>query len=519
MRPCSGLTHGGGETHRLRFQKSTGLAATGVGLLDYALSGMRQQTENALERVNWHLGFESLLMPRRDFQLQTASSQERLAVRLAATERVDFEFVGEHIEFAAHQSMGPMLGDGNGTFEQTESSHIVGAPQKDDLSLTKGLRQDWRIWMAPGRTIDPCGMAGAMCRDETTGSRAHTGQTLEAKALPDLGLPQMIETFDLRLKPGFSRRRKDGHDAKAQAEVDDAAESAGGGMCALKASVVIELRVVRQTASTPMFRQGCEHPCRRPSGGRPGLGQAAVERNCIEQFDLRTVTNDQAFDKIKRVEFGLSGRQCRQIPTGRGRRMTLASALGEQSVSSEDALDRTDARKRGEVFLLESATYRRGTELAQGAVLLEPRAEGNDALRQTLWCSVVRAWIAPRTILPIDPIQTQTKGAVKPAVSRIEADQEAAGHGAKRGTTAQCSNNESSLEIGFFSAIAESFGVFNEMTTRRPTGPRGGCVPARYARLHSATTRPCRLLHHTQSVLHLLSLKRSPLPVACPLIL
>lgn len=38
----------------------------------YLLAGMRQQMENALERLHWHLSFESLLMPRRDFQLQTA---------------------------------------------------------------------------------------------------------------------------------------------------------------------------------------------------------------------------------------------------------------------------------------------------------------------------------------------------------------------------------------------------------------------------------------------------------------
>lgn len=410
-------------------------------------------------------------MPRRDFQRQVTSSQERLAVRLAAAECVDFEFVGERVEFAAHQSMRPVLGDLDSVFEQAKRSRVVGAPQKNDPTVAKVARQNWRIRMAPRRTLDPSGVALAMRGNEATGPRAHAGQALEAVALPNLSLPQMIEAFDLCLKPRFAWRREDRHDAQAQAKVDNPAQSSGCVMGALKAGVVIELRVVRQAASTPMFRQGCEHPCSRPSTGWPRLGQAAVEGNRIEQFDLRTIANDQAFDKIECVEFGVSGCQFRQIPAGRRGSLTLAAAMGEQSVSSEDAFDRPGAREGGKVFLLESATHSRGAELTQRAVGLEPRAEGDDALGQTLWCLIARARIASRTILPIDSIQTQTKRAVEPAVSGIDADQEAPSHGAKRGAAAQCSNDESSLRVVFFSAMAESFVAFDGMTTGRRQAP------------------------------------------------
>jgi hypothetical protein len=161
--------------------------------------------------------------------------------------------------------------------------------------------------------------------------------------------------------------------------------------------------------------------------------------------------------------------------------LPLAAAMSEQSLTPKNALDGAGARERRNFFLLESATHGRGAELAQGAVGLEPRAEGNDALRQTLWGLVVRPRIAARTILPIDAIETQTLRAVKPAMSGVEADQEAASDGTKRGTATQCSNDESSLEAGFFSAMAEPFVAFEGDDNRRDNALSAAAFPQAFS--------------------------------------
>jgi hypothetical protein len=147
--------------------------------------------------------------------------------------------------------------------------------------------------------------------------------------------------------------------------------------------------------------------------------------------------------------------------------VTLATTIREQTMPSENALDGAGAWQRRNLFLLEAAANGRGAELSQRAVRLEPAAQSDDALSQTFWGSVARLRIASRTVLPIDAIQAQTTRTAQPAVSGIEADLEAASHGAKRGTPAERSNDEPPLAVGFFSAIADRALEYARKTTRR----------------------------------------------------
>ena len=66
--------------------------------------------------------------------MDTADGEERLPVGLAAAEGKDFEAAGEGIEFAAHETVRPVLGHADGLLEQSEGAVAIGAAQEDNLA-------------------------------------------------------------------------------------------------------------------------------------------------------------------------------------------------------------------------------------------------------------------------------------------------------------------------------------------------------------------------------------------------
>lgn len=124
---------------------------------------------------------------------------------------------------------------------------------------------------------------------------------------PNLGLPQVIEALDFGLEAGLAWRRKDRHHAQTQAQMNDPAQSTQGGMRALKPRVVVKLSEGRPAAGLPMRRQDREHLASAPRRGRPGLRQAAIEGNRIEDIKRRPAVDHQSLNKIKSVKFRPAG--------------------------------------------------------------------------------------------------------------------------------------------------------------------------------------------------------------------
>lgn len=91
--------------------------------------------------------------------------------------------------------------------------------------------------------------------EESTIAAREFSQIAVPETLPDLGLPEMVETFDCGLKPGFPRRGEDRHDALIQTKADESAESSYRAGGTGKACVIVHLQIGRGAPLPPMRGQ------------------------------------------------------------------------------------------------------------------------------------------------------------------------------------------------------------------------------------------------------------------------
>lgn len=253
---------------------------------------------------------------------------------------------------------------------------------------------------------------------------------------PDLGLPQMIEALDFGLKACLTRWCKDWDHSETKAQMNNPTEFASGGMRALEAGVVIELSVTGSATHLPMSRQDREHPSRIPRLGWPGLGEAAVEGNGVKYINGWSACDDQAFDKIEKVEFGPAVGQIRQIPAGRWRHLSLPPTVLQKPVPVKDPFDRACARQSETAFGLKLATDGGRPTFAQSTMSFKPTTQHNNAALHARRSPVGRTRRTTAAIFPIDPIKPSTHCPMKPTMSRANADSKTGGHDAKRRTPA-----------------------------------------------------------------------------------
>lgn len=123
---------------------------------------------------------------------------------------------------------------------------------------------------------------------------------------PDLLLPAAVEVLSRILHAGFPRGREDGGDAEAGTQPDDASQRITMLMRALKAVVVVELRVGRQAEFPPVGLQVRDDGASGKRGPRPSPWKRGVNRGDGQDFDFRAIGQIQPFDDVKAVEFGVA---------------------------------------------------------------------------------------------------------------------------------------------------------------------------------------------------------------------
>src|ERR1700754_1800621 len=84
------------------------------------------------------------------------------------------------------------------------------------------------------------------------------GDSLEA--MPDLGLPSAIQTFDRGLKSRLPRRGKDGSYSEQQASSHDTPDDIGVPIRTDEHVAVVELCIARQPESSPMLNEQRRYP-------------------------------------------------------------------------------------------------------------------------------------------------------------------------------------------------------------------------------------------------------------------
>ena len=146
--------------------------------------------------------------------------KEWLPVGLATAESKDLQLSVENVELAAHQTMWPVVIDGNQPIQESNLSLRIGSAQKDDQRLRgrpgHRLEQERTRWCG----VNAAGVFGTMGLHKGLGSGGQAKQRAVTPPVPDFELPEIIVTFDFSLEASFARWDKDRHHARAEAQMD-----------------------------------------------------------------------------------------------------------------------------------------------------------------------------------------------------------------------------------------------------------------------------------------------------------
>ena len=369
------------------------------------------------------------------------SAKQRLPGRIVSTQSVEPQFTGKGMQFGTHESMRPVTIGVHGLMQQPELSSLIGAPEEQNPRLCR-LAREYLVGQSQARRgcVDAGGMFGAMGGHEVVRSMAQARYRPVPPAMPDFLLPERVVAFNFGLEACFLRRNKNWHHPQAEAEVYDSAQTVGMPVSALEAGVVVKLDVVGSPKALPVFRQTGQHVSGVNCVARPRSNQAAVKRDSVEDLDFSATANDQTFDDVHRIQFGLAIGQCGQIPT-RWRSGTAYPLTLDQAVPGKDASDGADRRQRRSVLGLELSADGGGTIFPQRRMAFKPSAQMEDTLDDAARRAVGGSRITARPILPIDAIKSLALGSLDPFADHAQCHTEAFGHGTQGGATSCCGND------------------------------------------------------------------------------
>src|SRR5437764_918230 len=97
----------------------------------------------------------------------------------------------------------------------------------------------------------------------------------------------------------LARSREDRNHTQAQAQPTDTTDHVLKLMSALKARVVVELSVSRQTVLPPVFNQAFQSEIRGNCGVGPRSFKAAMQRGGVQNSDINTARYDEIFDDVE----------------------------------------------------------------------------------------------------------------------------------------------------------------------------------------------------------------------------
>jgi hypothetical protein len=200
-----------------------------------------------------------------------------------------------------------------------------------------------------------------------------------AGALPDLLLPERIESFDVGLKAGFAGRREDRGDAVAEAKPDDFADDIRAIMRALKTRIVVELGESGEADFAPMFIKARDRPSAGDGSVDPSVNVRANEAFGGEDVKKTGSLDGQILNTIERIHIRLATRHGGQIPArGRGRAADATTGI-QEPMSGENTSDSAHTRKRRTG--VQNGEFKRDrlrTDKAQIALGGERVAKGNN---------------------------------------------------------------------------------------------------------------------------------------------
>lgn len=367
-----------------------------------------------------------------DRQPVVNGADERLLQWLTAPKPVDVDMVFIEIDLSPDEAVGPQRIHREMMSEDNDPAVVVGAPEKHDAAVGRRLKVQVEIFGYTATRTE-----GVTARREARASRVDVPgrpvlercERVVMKPCPDLALPAPIEVLDAILKPMLARRREDRDDVELQAQPHDATDDISVLMRPLKPRVVVKLRVVGEPHVAPVLEDAIEGAGGGVRVVGPGPRITALQRDDIEDFNLRSLGNDEPFDEVPAVEFGLTGRTRGQIPSGRRCGPPNPVPAVQGAMSDQHPMNRAFAEMRA-AFGLQLASNRGGTVFPEVALLQGVAQLQNPALE----CRRGAAYPLGdmRAIGPADPVQALMARARHPTLYGAQPDPKASRDGALR---------------------------------------------------------------------------------------
>jgi hypothetical protein len=259
----------------------------------------------------------------------------------------------------------------------------------------------------------------------------------EMKALPYLSLPASIETFDSGLETGFSWGSKDRGDAQAQTQTNHPSQSVTKLVSALETSVVIELGIGWQAKDFPVLDHGLDRRTGKDGAIWPRSNQTSVQRYRVEDFNVDSTLDDQAFDNIEAIEFTAPLGHLRQIPTGWRRWMTSSMLTIQSPAPRQDAPNGSYGRKLRPTSGNQVSLDCLSPIFTQDASVLEFSAySNNQVLNASL--GALDTMRPVRAILPVDSAQPFPLSSLSPVMNCGDANMKSTSHLSQRFTLTHC---------------------------------------------------------------------------------
>src|SRR3954468_20643927 len=269
---------------------------------------------------------------------------QRLIPRLTPSQAGESDRAGIQVHVRTDQPVGPVSVHLEGPPQHLDPALGVRAPHVHPPSLGAGLEiqpPPLRERTTMGRRLDPIGSVTPQRRDMPAGP---IGQAVQVRMLepgPDPDLPGAVVMLDGRLEARLARRYEHWDDAQAQAQPAHAPDHIGMDVRPLEDRVVVELGIARQAELPPVLDQALDDELRRDTPpARPRRDQAAMERDAVEDLDLRSALDDKPLDDVDAVEFRTAAGHLRQIPTARRWRTSDPALAVQRAAAVEDAVDR-----------------------------------------------------------------------------------------------------------------------------------------------------------------------------------
>ena len=360
----------------------------------------------------------------------------RLAGRILAPQAVEKEFVPIQIHVTTNQPVGPHLAQRPRLSQKADLTAGVASPQVDQAACGSLLqvefpvgRESTPVWSR----LDPRRSLSAQGRDVLLRMPLQVDQGLVLEAGPDLGLPPTVVALDHGLKAGLTWWYQHRNDSQAQAQAEDTPQGIGVTVGTMKNHVVVKLSVAGQADLTPVRQQRLYGHFRGDRGDdRPGNDQASMQGNAIENFYLGAVVDDQSFNDVKAIQFGVPSRHLGQIPAARRRRPPGPPVSVQSSTAGQNTVNGSQRRHRVQAPLhkvqkgLADGLRTNGPQVAVGQFRTDSQ---NQILQGGFGASGLVGRM--RTVGPINAVQALAFGPLDPVSHGSDSDTELASHRAK----------------------------------------------------------------------------------------